>query len=105
MIPRDKYLLRQYLVDEPDPELRRIRYLIKHRNRPPRHPEFMNQKSIVLYLNRKGGTAPVMHENLVATLGEEAILYNTVRKYLREAKISPGDPTAFLDTISAHIDD
>jgi hypothetical protein len=54
LIHPDKYRLRQYLVDEPDAELRRILHLIRHQNRPLRNPEFMDQKSIVLCLNRKG---------------------------------------------------
>jgi hypothetical protein len=54
----------------------------------------MNQKSIVLHLNSKGWTTRVIHDNLVATLREEAIAYKTIMKYLREARISPGNPTA-----------
>jgi hypothetical protein len=94
LINADKYRLRQYLVDEPDPELRRILHLIRHQNRPLRNPELMDQKSIVLYLNRKSWMAQVIHDHLVATLGEEAIAYNTVRRYLREAQTGPDDATA-----------
>jgi hypothetical protein len=62
MIHTDKYPHRQYLVDEPGPELRRILHFIRHPNRPLRNPEFLNQKSIVLYLNRKGWIARVIHD-------------------------------------------
>jgi hypothetical protein len=36
----------------------------------------MGQESIVLHLNRKGWTARVIDEDLVATLGEESIAYS-----------------------------
>jgi hypothetical protein len=80
LIHPDKYRLRQYLVDDPDPELRRILHLIRHQSRPFRNAEFMGQKSIVFYLNRKDWMARVIHDDLVATLGEEAIAYSTVTK-------------------------
>jgi hypothetical protein len=46
----------------------------------------MGQKSIVLYLNRKGWTAQIMRDDLVATLGEEPFAYRTVTKCFREAQ-------------------
>jgi hypothetical protein len=73
MTDPDKYPLRQQLVDQPDPKLRRTLYLIRNQNRASRNPAFMDQESIVLYLPRKGWTARVIHDDLVATLGEEAI--------------------------------
>jgi hypothetical protein len=93
LIHPDKYCLRQYLVDEPDPEPRRILHLIRTQNRPFRNPECMDQKSIVLYLNRKGWMGRVIHDDLVATLGEEAISDSTVTKYLREAQTGRDDAT------------
>jgi hypothetical protein len=54
----------------------------------------MDQRSIVLYLNRKGLTVQVIHNDLVATLGEEAIAYSTVRNYLRVARIILRDTVA-----------
>jgi hypothetical protein len=47
----------------------------------------MNPKSILFDLYRKGWTAEAIHDNLVATLGEEAIAYSPVTNYLREARI------------------
>jgi hypothetical protein len=35
----------------------------------------------------------------VATLGEEAMAYSTVMKYLREAQLSPGHSTPLSDTL------
>jgi hypothetical protein len=57
-----------------------------------------------MYLNRKGWTARVIHNDLVATLGEEAIAYITTMKFLREALISPDDLTTLSDATSLHID-
>jgi hypothetical protein len=65
----------------------------------------MDQRSVVLSLNRKGWMAPVIHDDLVATLGEEAIAYSTVTKYFREAQTGPDDATALPEEISPHIDD
>jgi hypothetical protein len=65
----------------------------------------MNQRSIALYLNRKGWTARVIQDDLVATLGGEAIAYGTLTKYLREAQTGPDDATQLPEGISPHIDD
>jgi hypothetical protein len=65
----------------------------------------MEQRSFVLYLNRKGWKAQVTHDDLVATLGEKAIAYSNIPKYLREAQTCPDDATALPEEISAHIDD
>jgi hypothetical protein len=47
-----------------------------------------------VYLNRKGWTVQVIHDDLIVTLSEEASAYSMVMKYLREAQISPGNATA-----------
>jgi hypothetical protein len=65
----------------------------------------MDQKSIVLYLNRKGWTARVIHDDLVATLGEEAMEYSMVTKSLHEAQTSPDDTTSLSNATSPHIDE
>jgi hypothetical protein len=65
----------------------------------------MDQRSIVLYFNRNGWMARVIHDDLVATLGEEAIAYSSMTKYLREAQTGPDDATALPEDISPHIDD
>jgi hypothetical protein len=105
LVHADKYRLRQYLVDKPDPELRRILHLIRHQNRSLRNPGIMGQRSIVLYLNRNGWMARVIHDELEATLGEEAIAYGTVTKYLREAQTGRDDAMPSSAEISPHIDD
>jgi hypothetical protein len=65
----------------------------------------MDQRSIVLYLNRNGWMARVIHDDLVATLGEEGVAYSTVRKYLHEAQTGLDDAITLPEEISAHIDD
>jgi hypothetical protein len=68
----DKCPLRGYLVDKPDPELRPILHFVRHHNLMVRSPQFMDQRSIVLYLNRKGRETQVIHDDLVARFGAEA---------------------------------
>jgi hypothetical protein len=65
----------------------------------------MDQRSIVLYLNRKGLAAQVSHDDFVATLREEAIAYSVVTNYLRAARIIPCDATSFSAAKSPHIDE
>jgi hypothetical protein len=48
----------------------------------------MDQRSVVLYLVRKGLAAVAIYEDLVATLGAEAINYPSGTCYLREAKFA-----------------
>jgi hypothetical protein len=65
----------------------------------------MDQRSIVLYLNRKGWTAQVIRDDLVATLDAQAVAYRTATGYLRMAHIIARDATAISATISPHIDE
>jgi hypothetical protein len=100
----DRQRFRQYLIDELDRELRRI-HLIRYQDHLSESGELMDHKSNVFCLNRKGRTTRVIHDDLVATLGEEAVAYSTVTIYFREAQISPGDPTAFSNATKPHIDE
>jgi hypothetical protein len=65
----------------------------------------MDQRSIVLYLNRKGWTAPVIHDDLVATLDAEAMVYRPVTNYLRAVRIIPRDACSLSAPISPHIEE
>jgi hypothetical protein len=51
----------------------------------------MHQKAIVLYLHTKGMPLDAIHEDLVRmrVLGENAVAYCTVTKYVRSEKFSP----------------
>jgi hypothetical protein len=63
----------------------------------------MDLRSIVLYLDKNGWAAKIIHDNLVGTVAREASAYSIVTKYFREAQIGPGDAVPFSDAISPHI--
>jgi hypothetical protein len=46
----------------------------------------MDQKPIVLYLQMKGMALDSIHDNLVCTLGKDAVAYSTVTKYACSAQ-------------------
>jgi hypothetical protein len=48
----------------------------------------MDQKPIVLYLRMKGMTLDAIHDDLVCTLGKDAVAYSTVTKDTRSAQFS-----------------
>jgi hypothetical protein len=48
----------------------------------------MDQKPIVLYLRMKGMVLDAIHDDLVRTLGRDAVAYSTVAKYARSAQFS-----------------
>jgi hypothetical protein len=47
--------------------MRPVLHLIRHQNCSFKSPGFIDQRSIVLYLNRKDLTAQAIHDDLVAT--------------------------------------
>jgi hypothetical protein len=49
----------------------------------------MDQRSIALYLSINGLSTKAIHQELVRTLGAEAVAYPTVTWYLRTAKFPP----------------
>jgi hypothetical protein len=48
----------------------------------------MDQKPIVLYLRMKEMALDAIHNDLVRTLGKDAVAYSTVTKYARSAPFS-----------------
>jgi hypothetical protein len=52
----------------------------------------MDKQLIVLYLSRKGVSAVAIHDDLVTTLGTEAVGYPSVTHYLREAIFGSSNP-------------
>jgi hypothetical protein len=48
----------------------------------------MDQKPIVLYLRMKVMALDAIHDDLVRTLGKDAVAYSTVTKYARSAQFS-----------------
>jgi hypothetical protein len=47
-----------------------------------------DQRPIVLYLRIKGMALDAIHDDLVRTLGKDAVTYSTVTKYTRNAQFS-----------------
>jgi hypothetical protein len=52
----------------------------------------MDQKSIALYLSRKGLSAVAIGDDLAATLGAEAVSCPSVTHYLREVIFASSNP-------------
>jgi hypothetical protein len=52
----------------------------------------MDQRSIILYLSRKGLSAITIYDDFVATLSAEAVSYPSVTRYLREAIFASSNP-------------
>jgi hypothetical protein len=48
----------------------------------------MNQKPIVIYLRMEGMALDAIHDDLVCTLGKDAVVYSTVTKYAHSAQFS-----------------
>jgi hypothetical protein len=48
----------------------------------------MDQKAIILYLRMKGMALDAIHDDLVSTIGKDAVAYSTVTKYARSAQFS-----------------
>jgi hypothetical protein len=48
----------------------------------------MDQRVIVAYLSLKGFSARVIHEDLRATIGPDALIYSTITRYLHDAHCS-----------------
>jgi hypothetical protein len=65
----------------------------------------MDQRSIVLYFARKGLNVMVIHHELRATLGPEAVNYPSVTTYLHEAKFSLPIPPPTISNSDLQADD
>jgi transposase len=52
----------------------------------------MTQRPIVTYLSLKGMSAREIHDDILATLGPNAVSYSSVTRYLREAQFPPSKP-------------
>jgi hypothetical protein len=65
----------------------------------------MEQRSIVLYLARKGLSPLAIHDDLVTTLAEDAVSYSSVTRYLRDAVSASSNPPTPLPEPKAQFDD
>jgi hypothetical protein len=61
----------------------------------------MDQKAIVLYLHMRGMSLDAIHEDLMRVLGENAMAYSTVTKYVRSEKFPPKNDGLPSEPISA----
>jgi hypothetical protein len=52
----------------------------------------MTQPPIVAYLSLKGMSAREIHDDIVATLGPDAVSYSSVTRYLSEARFALSKP-------------
>jgi hypothetical protein len=65
----------------------------------------MMQRPIVAYLSLKGMSAPEIHDDIVATLGPDAVSYSSVTCYLREAWFPPSKPESHPANVQRDLDD
>jgi hypothetical protein len=65
----------------------------------------LNQCSIALHLHKKGVSPKAKHDNLVATLGPDAMTYRIVARYVHDAKCTHPKVTSPPDRISRQFDE
>jgi hypothetical protein len=65
----------------------------------------MSHTSIVLYFNRNGRIARVIHDDLVATFGEDVVSHSMWTKDYRKAQIGPGGSSSSSNATSHHTDE
>jgi hypothetical protein len=65
----------------------------------------MDQRTIVASLALKGLSARSIHQDLVATLGGDAMAYSTVARYIHDEHCSPPSQTAAPIAVSSDLDD
>jgi hypothetical protein len=51
----------------------------------------IRKRSIVAHLSLKGMSAHEIHDDIVTTLGRDAVSYSSVSRYLREAGFPPSN--------------
>jgi hypothetical protein len=65
----------------------------------------MTQRPILAYLSLKGMSARDIHDDIVTTLGPDALSYGSVTGYLREARFPPLKPEPHPADIQRDLDD
>jgi hypothetical protein len=70
-----------------------------------REVKTMEQQSIVPYFTRKGLSPFAIHDDLVTTLGADAMNYSSVTHYLRDAGFSSSNQPTTLPNPAARLDD
>jgi hypothetical protein len=65
----------------------------------------MTQRPIVASLSLKGMSARETHDDIVATIGSDAVSYSSVTRYLRETRFPPSKPESHLADVQRDLDD
>jgi hypothetical protein len=65
----------------------------------------MTQRPIVAYLSLKEMSAREIHNDIVATLGPDAVSYSSVPRYLHEARLPPSKPEPHPSDVQRDLDD
>jgi hypothetical protein len=65
----------------------------------------MTQRPIVTYLSLQRMSVREIHDNIVVTLGLNAVSYSSVTRYLREARFSPSKPEPHPADVQRDLDD
>jgi hypothetical protein len=65
----------------------------------------MAQRPIVADLSLKRMSAREIHDDIVTTLGPDAVSYNSVTRHLREARFSPSKPEPHPADVQRDFDD
>jgi hypothetical protein len=65
----------------------------------------MTQRPIVAYLSLKRISTREVHDDIVVTLGPDAMSYSSVTRYLREAQFSPSKPEFHTADVQRDLDD
>jgi uncharacterized membrane protein len=65
----------------------------------------MTQRPIVAYLSLKGMSAHEIHDDIVATLGSDAVSDSSVTCYLCEARFAPSKPESQPADVQTDLDD
>jgi hypothetical protein len=65
----------------------------------------MMQRPIVAYLSLKGISARELHDDIVATLGPDAMSYSSITRYLREAQFPPSKPYSHPADVQRDLED
>jgi hypothetical protein len=65
----------------------------------------MTLRPIVDCLSLKGMSAPEIHDDIVATIGPDAVLYSSVTRYLHETRFPPSKPEPHPADVQRDLDD
>jgi hypothetical protein len=65
----------------------------------------MTQRPILAYLSPKGMSAREIHDDIVATLGSDAVSSSSVTRYLREARFAPSKREPHPADVQRDLDD